>query len=191
MSILNPSPATITTPVLLDLSLSVIQSVLEAKISWLTTAYGKAEKRERLKAEQRVIYPAIFAGGTDYLTMFPDSHLGNFSYFEIPDGQEIEWNFRRPHSFESDFGLIFWYDFRVVAPLDPTGVTNENVKAEVLGVLGGNTFPGVRVQVNKIFDRSENIYRGYTLSEIDNQFLMRPYGGFRLEGRLSYSASCP
>ena len=41
-----------------------------------------------------------------------------------------------------------------------------------------------------IYELAENVYRGFTLDEIDNQFLMHPFGGFRFEGVLSVNQPC-
>ena len=38
-----------------------------------------------------------------------------------------------------------------------------------------------RISVNKIYTLAENIYRGFSLDEVQNQFLMSPFGGFRFE----------
>jgi hypothetical protein len=49
---------------------------------------------------------------------------------------------------------------------------------------------GGRIILNRIYERAENIYRGYTLSEIDNQFLMHPFAGFRFDGILEFDELC-
>ena len=67
------------------------------------------------------------------------------------------------------------------------------VKAQILRVLNGRAgwhLTGGRIVLNKIYERAENIYRGYTLSEIDNQFLMHPFSGFRFDGLLEFDELC-
>ena len=36
----------------------------------------------------------------------------------------------------------------------------------------------------------KNIYRGYSLSEIDNQYLMHPFAGLRFDGILEFDEIC-
>ena len=60
-----------------------------------------------------------------------------------------------------------------------------SLEAEVLRVLNGKfKISTGSLSINRIYHLAENIYREFTLSEIDNQFLMHPYAGFRLEGEL-------
>jgi hypothetical protein len=187
---MNPTPITITGPALIDQAVEGVNTVLKANLSWLTGAYGKAEKRERTKDSQRVQYPAVYCGNNEYLGMFPDDKLGCFSFFDIADGYTIEWQPRRYWKATANAGLVVWVDMRRVYPTTHQVKTLENVKQDVLTALQSALSPALRFTVNRAFDRTENIYRGYTISEIDNQFAMRPYGCFRLEGVLNYEFSC-
>jgi hypothetical protein len=44
----------------------------------------------------------------------------------------------------------------------------------------------VMIRLNNIQELASDIYRGFSFSEIDNQFLMRPYSGFRINGNMRY-----
>ena len=85
-----------------------------------------------------------------------------------------------------------WFDLRKIYDTD-TNRNTEALKADILRVLAGRTgwrLDEGRVTIARIYERAENIYRGYTLSEIDNQFLMHPYGGMRFEGVLEFAEVC-
>ena len=91
------------------------------------------------------------------------------------------------------FSLIFWFDTRRIFGVGD----NRNIshlKNEILTLLNGRT--GLRfhtnghLTINQIYERAENIYRGYSLSEIDNQFLMHPFAGFRFDGLLEFAELC-
>lgn len=195
--IINPAPPVITSPVLADNALAELRTALLAGLTWLDAAYGPAEKREGIsEAGARIIYPAVFAGSantpTDYLRLFPDEHLGNFCYFELADGQQINWQGpRQDPSIDVDLSIIFWFDFRTVYPSDHLTRTIEHVKDQVLDLFRDMVLASVTAQFDRIFTRSENIYRGYTISEIEGQFLMRPYGGFRVDGSMNFENPCP
>jgi hypothetical protein len=187
---MNPTPITITSPVLADVALAQLQVILEANLSWLTTAYGKIEKRVFQDPESRpVVFPAIFCGEKEYLNLLPDEHLGNYSYVEVLDSQEVVWRPRQTPDFKADIALVFWFDFRTVYPSDHNTRTVEHVKADVLDALNVS-MPGLRITVNSISERAENIYRGFSASEIQHQFLMRPYGGFRVDANIFYKSAC-
>ena len=60
------------------------------------------------------------------------------------------------------------------------------VKQQVIEVFRSSTFQFSQIRMNKIFEHAPNIYKNYTDKEIDNQFTMRPFGGFRIEGIIKY-----
>ena len=69
-------------------------------------------------------------------------------------------------------------------PGEDDGRDTESVKAEILHVLnGGFRLRSGSIDVTKIYELAENIYRGFTLDEVDNQFLMHPLCGLPLRGR--------
>lgn len=49
---------------------------------------------------------------------------------------------------------------------------------------------GTRIELAKIYEQAENIFKGYSLREIDTQYLMQPYGGIRIDGFLMYREEC-
>jgi hypothetical protein len=67
----------------------------------------------------------------------------------------------------------------------------EAVKAQVLRALNG----GIRMRhgsflIDEIYTRAESIYQGFTLDEVDNQFLMSPFCGFRFHGTMTVMDVC-
>lgn len=187
---MNPQPITISTPALLDAACNAVATSLGDSLVWLDNAFGRAVKREKQMDGQRVLYPAIYAGSGEYLRLFPDEHLGNFCWMDIQDGYTMDWIARNYWRVRATAGLVVWFDLRRVYPTTYDSNSEENVKAAVLTALHTALPPALRFTVSRAWDRSENIFRGYSLSEVDNQFMMRPYGCFRLEGELRYETSC-
>ena len=194
--------ATINAPVIpnavmLDRVLGEIQSGLVENISWLDAAFGKAQRLTKMMNGKNIITPNVYCGGwrghgpNDYIEVSPDSKIGNFSFFEVDDPQTIDagpW----AREVSAPFALIVWFDLtRVYGVADNRNT--ERLKAEILHVLNGRAgwhLTEGRITINRIYERAENIYRGYTLSEIDNQFLMHPFSGFRFEGVLEFNELC-
>lgn len=192
----NNAPV-ITNPVMLDKVIGEIQSGLMENIPWLDVAFGRAQRLSKNMNGKRIITPNVYCGGwnghgpNDYIETSPDSKIGNFSFFEIEDPQTIDigpW----AREIKAPFGLIVWLDLtRVYNEADNRNT--EKLKAEILRVLNGRAgwhLTNGRIIINKIYERAENIYRGYTLSEIDNQFLMHPYYGMRFDGILEFDELC-
>lgn len=176
-------------PELLDRIIGAIQRGLVENIGWLDVAFGRAERLVKMSPNGRRIYtPNVYAGGNEYTEVTPDANIGNFSFFWVDDPQRVDIVRNVSISIDATFSLIVWFDFRKV--LDE-GRNKEQVKRELLDVLnGGFRLPEGRITINKVYELAENIYRGFTLDEIDNQFLMHPYGGFRFEGELQITETC-
>lgn len=116
--------------------------------------------------------------------------FGNFSFFWIDDPQDVSWESGVSIGLKTSFSLIFWFDFRKIFN-DASDRNKEAVKRQILDVLnGGFWLKHGRLKITKVYELAENIYRGFSLDEIDNQFLMHPYGGFRFYGELSIGESC-
>ena len=183
--------------VMLDRVIGDIQQGLVDNISWLNAAFGRSQRLTKMMNGKKIVTPNVYCGGwnghgeNDYIETSPDSKIGNFAFFEIEDPQIIDagpW----ARQIKAPFGLIVWFDLTRVYNT-ATNRNTEKLKAKILHVLNGRAgwhLSGGRIIINRIYERPENIYRGYTLSEIDNQFLMHPYAGFRFDGILEYDELC-
>lgn len=188
MAIINRIPI-ITNPELIDRVIGQIQKGLADKLGWLDYSFGRAQRLVKDINGKRHYTPNVYAGGNEYLEVSPDADIGCFSFFQIDDPQIYDWQPKIIGSITVNYSLIFWLDLRKIPGTDGRNV--EVVKNEVLKVLnGGFWLKSGRINVAKIYELAENIYRGYTLEEVNNQFLMHPYAGFRLSGELFINESC-
>lgn len=201
----NPTPQVLINPVLEDAAFLLIRNKLESGLSWLNKAYGKAQKivnrsgnipESYFPSGREVYFPGIHVGGNEYLDMFPDEHLGNYSFFDMRlDEYRVDnWATKSPKKMMYKFnaGLIVWFDFRTVypSPADWQKYSVSNVVKLVIDELAAMTLPGVHLEVDRYFETVENIYRGYTHTEIKNQFAMKPYGLFRIDLDINYRILC-
>jgi len=185
---------TITDPTLADAVIAKIQEGLKSSLSWLDFAFGRAERIVKKTNGRNLYLPAIYSGDTsrpnEYLELSPDALIGNFSFFWMLDPQKFVPVSRVSGVYKDPFALIFWFDLRKVY----NSSSNRNVFAledQVMKALSGEILiPNGAIHVEKIYHLAENIYREFSLDEVDNQFLMHPYAGFRLEGELIYEEPC-
>lgn len=181
--------------VMLDKVVGEIQEGLINNIDWLDCAFGIAQRLVKEVHGKRIIMPGVYTGGkgaNDYIDASPDSHLGNFVFFEAGEPQILDWQTGRQVDFKTPIAIIFWFDMRRIKGVD-NNRNLESVKAEIIKTLNGRNgfiLKNGRLTINRCFERAENIYKGYTLEEVDNQFLMHPFGGFRFEGTLEYEEIC-
>ena len=183
--------------VLLDYAMGEIQQGLVDNLDWLDAAFGRSQRLTKMVNGKKIITPNVFCGGwrghgeNDYIEVSPDSKIGNFSFFEVEEPQVINagpW----AREIKTPVSLIVWFNLTQVY----NTLTNRNtevIKARILHILNGRAGRHLtqgRYTINRIWERAENIYRGYTLSEIDNQYLMHPYAGFRFDGILELMELC-
>lgn len=183
--------------IMLDAVIGEIQQGLVNNLSWLDAAFGRAQRLTKNIEGKRIVTPNVYCvgwnghGPNDYIEVSPDAKIGNFSYFEVDDPQTIDpgpW----ARQIKAPFSLIVWFDLTRVYG-SRTNRNTEKIKSDILHILNGRAdwhLSHGRIVINKIYERAENIYKGYTLSEIDNQFLMHPFAGLRFEGLLEFDELC-
>lgn len=180
-----------TSPKLWDYAVAELQTELTDNISWLTSAFGKAQRRAMPAPDGREIrFPAVYSGKGDYISMLPDGHLGNYCWLDVDDYQDLPYERTDYNEIRAQVGLVFWLDLRTAYPSDYENRTIEHAKNDVLVALRAARLTRSILLIDRMAERAENIYRGYTVSEIATQFLMFPYTGFRLEGEMICREIC-
>lgn len=193
-------------PVLLDKVLQDMQTTLLVKLPWLNYAFGRAYKLVENRPDgAKFIYPAAYNGNGEYVSLLPNDNFGNFSWFDIYDPQKITQVVQSLPQYTFSGAIVFWYDLSSIYE-DETVLHTEEVKDEIIRVLAT---PGVitttgKLTINNIYERFENIYKGYSIEkiynnydysgqniqDIDKQFFMYPYAGIRIEFTLITRELC-
>lgn len=193
-------------PVLLDKILQDMQKSLMNRLKWLNCAFGRAYKFVEHRPDgNKFIYPAMYNGNGEYVSLLPNDNFGNFSWFDIYDPQKITEVVQSLPQYTFSGAIIFWYDLSSIYE-DETVMHTEEVKDEIMRVL---TTPGLitttgKLVINDIYERFENIYKGYSIEkiynnytykgegiqDIDKQFFMYPYAGIRIEFTLTTRELC-
>lgn len=185
-------------PVLLDKVIQDIQDALAEKLKWLNYAFGRAYKLVQFGSNgSKFIYPAAYIGNSEYASLLPNDNFGNFSWFDIYDPQEIEAVVQSLPQFSFSGAIVFWFNLNSIFP-DADAMYLEEIKDEIVRVLTGPALiksTAGRLVLTKVYERFENIYKGYALEkiynnytykgediqEIDKQFFMHPFAGLRFE----------
>lgn len=193
-------------PVLLDKVLQDMQKALMEKLKWLNYAFGRSYKLvEHRDDGNKFIYPAAYNGNGEYVSLLPNDNFGNFSWFDIYDPQKITQVTPGLPQYSFSGALVFWYDLSSIYE-DDTVMYSEEIKDEIIRLL---TTPGLittigRLVIEDIYERFENIYKGYSIEKvynsynysgediqsIDRQFFMYPYAGLRIEFTLTTRELC-
>lgn len=176
-------------PQLFDKVIANLQQGLADTLPWLNHSFGKAERLVKIIGGKRYYSPNIYIGNNEYELIAPDSNFGNYSFFVLDDPQTVDWNVGETSKYKVPFSLIVWVDMRTIEDIDQRDT--ESVKQQIIRALnGGIWLRHGSIQINKIYERAENVFAGFTLDEVDNQFLMHPYCGWRFTGEMRVSDSC-
>ncbi len=191
---LNPQ-----TPELIDKVIKEINDSIADSLPWIENRFGQAESIRKKKegttipGGQIVTFPAIFSGKKDngYLSLLPDTDNGNYSFFVIKDPERIQnFNPNQFQRFSIDYSFIVWYNITTV--VDPEEHRNrELVKKTVIRALSSITKKKLEtLTIDTIEKDPDRIFREYSFNEIDSQYLIHPYAGLRINGKLSFKDNC-
>jgi hypothetical protein len=184
-------------PVMLDKVLQDIQIELIDNIKWLNYAFGRAYKLVEHRPDgNKFIYPAVYNGKGEYVSVLPNDNFGNFSWFDIYDPQNISYFTPGMPQIEFNGALVFWYNLNSIYE-DTNVLYTEEIKNEIISLITTPGFvkQGGRITLGKVYERYENVYKNYSIEKIynnyaykgegiasiDKQFFMYPYAALRLE----------
>ena len=179
-----------TNPILLDRAIQSIQQQLLRRLKWLNEAFGRAYKITERPNDEKVTYPAVYVGESEYMSVLPNDTIGNFCWFDIYDPQRVVNISPKHNQLEVNGALIFWYDLTTIYD-NATYLYTEEVKDEILKVLTANILPNIgKIEINEIYERFENIYKGYPTETVGKQYFLYPYAGIRIEFTLILKELC-
>ena len=174
---------------LFDGVVSAIGKGLADSLPWLDHVFGRAERLVKDVSGIRKYTPNWYVGKDEYIQLLPDQGLGNFCFFVMDEPEDVAWAVGERSQLSVGFSLIVWLDMRTVEDDDVRDT--ERVKEQMLHVLnGGIWLRNGSYLIDEIYNRAENIYSGFTLEEVQNQFLMSPFCGFRFHGTMRINNAC-
>jgi hypothetical protein len=84
------------------------------------------------------------------------------------------------------YSIVFWFNLDKIFPGKKDRNT-ESLKEQIVRVITRELrLTTGRIDIRQIFEQPENVYKGYSLKEIDSQYMMQPYGGMRFEGEMLF-----
>lgn len=178
-----------TRPYLFDRVIQGLQDGLGG-LSWLNHIFGRSERLVKVVNGQRRYTPNVYAGGDEYIQLLPDNTgLGNYCFFVLEEPQIVTVPFNNSNRVKAPFSLIVWVDMRTVGATYDDRNT-EYLKEQILKTVRRAWLQHGSVSLDRVFERAENVFLGYSLDEVDNQFLMSPFAGFRVTGEMIIDEEC-
>lgn len=170
----------------------VIQDLQDAlgELSWLSHVFGRSERLVQMKDGIRKYTPNVYRGKDDYISLLPDNtYLGNYCFFVLEDPQTVSVPLQTLNRVCAPFSLIVWVDMRRIGAAADDRNT-ERLKEDLIKTIRTAWVKKGGVVLNRIYERAENVFQGYSLDEVDNQYLMSPFAGFRITGELITDEEC-
>ena len=173
---------------LFDKPIQAIQDAL-GSLTWLNHIFGRSERLVQMQNGRRVFTPNVYLGKNEYIPLLPDNtKLGNYCFFILDEPQVISVPFGVMNRLHAPFSLVVWVDMRKVETNDARNT--EYVKETLLKTVRSAFHRHGSVELSKVYQRAENVFEGYSLDEVDNQFLMQPFAGLRITGELIVDEEC-
>lgn len=169
-------------PVLFERIFADFNTAAIPNISWLNEAFGRAYTVEsKTYGGLTFVEPAVYVDNGEYLSMLPNDTYGNFSFFILDDPQTYAIQPNGRGLIEANGSIIFWFNLEsVYSGDDLLKQASENIKLELIRFI---TTPGLiktgRIELLRVEEKPNNVYNGYSLKNVESQYLTYPYHGFR------------
>lgn len=174
-----------TNPKLFDKEVLKIQKALADAFPWLDHCFGICETLTDIKNKKPFNFAALYLSNEQYEQIMPCEELGNFSFFYLRDPQVTMPKDR--NLVKSPYSLVLWYDLTKVSL--PTDERNrEQIKGQIMGILNALRIP--YFTITRIFEKPSNVFADFSYVHTDNQFLMHPYAGLRIDGEIVARVDC-
>lgn len=177
-------------PKLFDRPIQDIQKSIAKKLLFMNHIFGRAERLLKVVEGRRHFSPNVYKGKDEYELLTPDNmDLGNYCFFVPDEPQVMVSAFGVSGRIKAPFSLVVWVDMRTIEDKDVRNIYDVELK-----VLDAVASPGVLrhggLEVSRVYFKAENVFAGFTMDEVDNQFLMSPYMGLRIEMEIWIDEDC-
>lgn len=162
------------TPVLTDAFIVAFNAKIIQTLPWLTNRLGKVQEITKHLDGKYVKTPAMFDINTDYIDIFPDDKLVNYSWFQFNTVEPFSSLRMARIRAKANFNLFV--DLRTIYP-NVQSRNSENLKLQVLTALKAMRLSNSSFQVINVSERFADVYKGFKINEIDDKYFMQPYCG--------------
>lgn len=194
----NPNNLIIANPVGLDIAIVEIQKAI-ALLPYISASFGRARIHKENVNGSIMTVPKVYQGEKEYYNPLPN---GNFvsSTFMVTTGPEKCEDYQQfgQNDLERDIAIIFWGD---LSQIDNSKdyIFLEEIKEDFLKALkycrcfkSYNSY--IDEKYNEVFKEFstyiDSMSKDTSNTEIDTQYLMYPYSGFRMNLTLTYTQEC-
>lgn len=193
MSYNNPDIPVIATPTGLDTVIESIRVALSS-LTWLEKSFGRGwELKEKgidnkIKKIPKVFVGTNTSGEGEYLPVLPNDFLKAQSFIAAKGPEEWDQFNRFDGSMKSRrLSIIFWVNLKLI---DQTKnfIFIDQLKTDVEKILSHHS--SVAKMIAYYDEKVEDVFYGYSIEDVDTQYLMYPYSGMRFDILVNYPEVC-
>jgi hypothetical protein len=194
MSYKTQNPALITGLKGIDLKLQSIAahmpSTVTGGLSWLEYSYGLADRLVEFRDGKEFIYPAVYQ---DINSRDPHSCMPN----DLPDAfsfwikEDVKIN--DPVRAYYNISVIFYMDLRQIAPTNNFKLSKSKIRQDILEFFRVHKYIGLGVWdlIRITDDDITQVYKGFSVNQLDNIVRQLPKYAIRLDFTYSFIHDCP
>jgi len=188
MSYKTPNIPLIPNPIGLDYAIQQIQIKLGG-ISWLDYSFGKSIRIEH-EPDSKKYFPAVYDGSSEYFSVEFNDNLQAQSFFIAGDGKMIDFEENQYNTWKYDLDLVVWWNYKKIDPIKDF-LFIEELKRDVVSVLSRG-IPGIDItyEVEGVTEDFYKIFKEYSFTEAQRQYIMHPFGAFRISGTVKFDEQC-
>ncbi len=160
-------------------------------LTWLSYSFGLTERDVSFKDGKENIIPTIYQeiNAKDPLSLMPSDLYDAFSFWvKEPEGIFSSNSTRLKYK----VSCIFFCDLKQIAPSDNYKVTKTRIRQDILRFFRTHENAGFgQLNIISIIDDDiTQVYKGFTLNQIDNKYRMLPKYAIRVNFELSFLHEC-
>jgi hypothetical protein len=191
------------TPIVASLTLKGIDSKIQSiashmpstatgGLSWLTHAFGLADRMVEFRDGKEFVYPAVFQdiNSKDQHSCMPNDIPDAFCFWVKEDGKFSKNNPIRTYY---NISCIFFMDLRQIAPTANFKETKTKVRQDIIEFFRVHHYGGFGVinPVKITDDDLTQVYKGFTVSQLENIYRQLPKYAIRFDFEFSFLMECP
>lgn len=162
-----------------------------ADLTWLSYAFGLANRDVTFKDGKENVIPTVYQdyNSKDPISMMPSDLHKAFSFWvKEPEAKPDENNVRLQYK----ISCIFFCDLKQIETDSNYAVTKSKLRQDIIRFFRSldNIGLGQLTMTSIIDDDLTQVYKGFTISQIDNKFRMLPKYAIRVNLDYSFLAEC-
>jgi hypothetical protein len=175
----------------LDSKVQDIQILMHTSLSWLDKSFGLADRIVEMRDEKSYIFPATFESNTkDPIPLTPSDAWNSFSFWVKSGDTEFDKINPQDPLITCPVSCIFYLDIHKIDPSASYKETKSKLIEDIFHFFNTVHFNGILTAKKFIEDDLTEVYKGFTIDQLDNKFKMYPKWTCRMDFELSYRDDC-